>query len=58
MTPYLLAYRSRPSVPEGGFYVAERHDLLRKAGADWRLARRLVPLDRYMLFNGSLSTIL
>src|SRR5262252_1729161 len=29
-TSYLLAYRSRPSVPEGGFYVAERWDVLRR----------------------------
>lgn len=58
VTSYLLAYRSRPSVPEGGFYVAERHDVLRKAGADWRLARKLVRLDQYMLFDGSLSTLL
>ena len=58
VTSYLLAYRSRPSVPEGGFYVAERHDVLRKVGADWRLARRLVRLDQYMLFDGSLSTLL
>ena len=38
---YLLAYRSRPSVPEGGFYVAERQDLLRRSGSDWRLAQPL-----------------
>ena len=44
-TSYLLAYRSRPSVPEGGFYVAERHDVLREgwiglaSGATLRTAR-------------------
>src|SRR5215470_1493420 len=42
---YLLAYRSRPSVPEGGFYVAVRHDTLRRSDTDWRLARRNVQLD-------------
>jgi 3-phenylpropionate/cinnamic acid dioxygenase small subunit len=54
----LLAYRSRPSVPEGGFYVAERHDVLRKTGSDWRLARRSVRLDHVVLFDGALSTLL
>lgn len=58
VTSYLLAYRSRPSMPEGGFYIAERHDVLHRAGADWRLARRLVRLDQYVLFDGSLSTLL
>jgi 3-phenylpropionate/cinnamic acid dioxygenase small subunit len=57
-TSYLLAYRSRPSVPEGGFYVAERHDVLRKIGSDWRLARRSVRLDHIVLFDGALSTLL
>jgi 3-phenylpropionate/cinnamic acid dioxygenase small subunit len=57
-TSYLLAYRSRPSVPEGGFYVAERQDVLRQIGSDWRLARRLVRLDQFMLFDGALSSIL
>ena len=57
-TSYLLAYRSRPSAPEGGFYVAERQDLLRKSGSDWRLARRSVRLDNLMLIDGALSTLL
>ena len=55
---YLLAYRNRPSVPQGGFYVAQRHDTLRKGESGWRLARRLVQLDQTTLFDGSLSTIL
>jgi 3-phenylpropionate/cinnamic acid dioxygenase small subunit len=55
---YLLAYRSRPSLPEGGFYVAERRDLLRRTAAGWRLARRDVHLDQVMLFDGALSTLL
>lgn len=55
---YLLAFRNRPSAPEGGFYVAERRDVLRKVGTEWRLARRLVRLDQFVLFDGSLSTIL
>src|ERR671930_1882208 len=57
-TSYLLAYRSRSSVPECAFYVAERQDLLRKSGSDWRLARRCVRLDNLMLFDGALSTLL
>lgn len=57
-TSYLLAYRSRPSAPEGGFYVAERQDVLRKLGSDWRLARRTVRLDHIMIFDGALSTLL
>src|SRR5262245_51724357 len=55
---YLLAYRGRPSLPEGGFYVAKRRDLLRKTAAGWRLARRDVHLDQVMLFDGALSTLL
>jgi len=55
---YLLAYRSRPSVPEGGFYVAVRHDTLRRSGPDWQLARRNVQLDHIMLYDGALSTLL
>jgi 3-phenylpropionate/cinnamic acid dioxygenase small subunit len=55
---YLLAYRSRPSAPEGGFYVALRHDTLRQNNGDWRLARRNVHLDHIMIFDGALSTLL
>lgn len=55
---YLLAYRSRPSAPAGGFYVAVRNDTLRRSGADWRLARRTVHLDHIMLYDGSLSALL
>jgi 3-phenylpropionate/cinnamic acid dioxygenase small subunit len=55
---YLLAYRSRPSAPEGGFYVAVRHDILRRSGNDWRVARRNVQLDHIMIFDGALSTLL
>jgi 3-phenylpropionate/cinnamic acid dioxygenase small subunit len=55
---YLLAYRSRPSIPEGGFYVAQREDVLRKIGPNWRLARRAVRLDQIMIFDGALSTLL
>jgi phthalate 3,4-dioxygenase subunit beta len=55
---YLVAYRSRPGAPEGGFYVAGRHDTLRRSDAVWRLARRTVHLDHLMLFDGALSALL
>jgi 3-phenylpropionate/cinnamic acid dioxygenase small subunit len=55
---YLLAYRSRPSRPEGGFYVAVRYDTMRRSETDWRLARRNVHLDHTVLFDGALSTLL
>jgi 3-phenylpropionate/cinnamic acid dioxygenase small subunit len=55
---YLVAYRSRPGAPEGGFYVAVRHDTLRRSETDWRLARRTVHLDHLMLFDGALSALL
>jgi 3-phenylpropionate/trans-cinnamate dioxygenase beta subunit len=54
----LLAYHSRPDAP-GGFYVAERHDLLRYSDDDsWRLARRSVKLDHTVLSDGTLSILL
>ena len=55
---YLLAYRSRPSAPKGGFYVAVRYDTLRRNGSDWRLARRNVQLDHTTLYDGALSMLL
>ena len=58
VTSYLLAYRSRPSSPEGLFYVAVRNDTLRKSQSNWRIARRDVHLDQIMLFDGALSTLL
>jgi 3-phenylpropionate/cinnamic acid dioxygenase small subunit len=55
---YLLAFRSRPSAPEGRFYVAERRDVLRRLAGGWRLAKREVHLDHVMLLDGALSTLL
>jgi len=55
---YVLAYRARRNIPEGGFYIAERHDVVRRSEAGWRLARRLVRLDQSTLLDGALSTIL
>jgi 3-phenylpropionate/cinnamic acid dioxygenase small subunit len=55
---YLLAYRSRPHAPEGGFYIAVREDVLRRQVTQWRLARRTVRLDQTVLFDGALSALL
>jgi 3-phenylpropionate/cinnamic acid dioxygenase small subunit len=55
---YLLAYRSRSSIPEGGFYVAVRHDTLRRSASGWQLSSRSVHLDQTMIFDGALSTLL
>lgn len=55
---YLLAYRNRPSIPEGGFYVAVRHDTLRRGASGWQLSRRTAHLDQTMIFDGALSTLL
>jgi 3-phenylpropionate/cinnamic acid dioxygenase small subunit len=57
-TSYILAHRSRRNTPEGGFYIAERRDVLRRNGVEWRLARRLVRLDQATLLYGALSMIL
>jgi 3-phenylpropionate/cinnamic acid dioxygenase small subunit len=55
---YVLAYRSRPSIPEGGFYVAVRRDTLRRGSSGWQLSERSVHLDQTMIFDGALSTLL
>ena len=55
---YLLAYRSRSSIPEGGFYVAVRRDTLRRSASSWILSSRSVHLDQTMIFDGALSTLL
>lgn len=53
-----LAYRGRAGLLEGGFYVGERSDVLRRIDGSWRLARRLVRLDQTMVFDGALSVLL
>lgn len=54
----LLVYRSKTTLPEGGFYVGERRDLFRRdAGGELRLARRDVTLDHAVVFGGPVSTI-
>lgn len=54
----LLVYRSRVTAPEGGFYVGERRDLLRRTDGELRLAGRHVRLDQTILYDGSMSTLL
>jgi 3-phenylpropionate/cinnamic acid dioxygenase small subunit len=54
----LLVYRSRTTAPEGGFYVGQRHDVLRRAEDGLRIAARHVRLDQTVLRDGSLSTLL
>src|SRR4029077_5008411 len=54
----LLAYRNRPNLPEGSFYVAQRKDIVRKIDSKWRLASRCVRLDQTMIFDGAMSTLL
>jgi 3-phenylpropionate/cinnamic acid dioxygenase small subunit len=53
----LLVFRSRTNVPQGGFYVGERHDVLRRADGGLRLARRDVRLDQSTFFDGVVSLL-
>lgn len=53
----LLVYRNRPGVAEGGFYVGERSDLLRRIAGELRLARRLVHLDQSIIYGGPVSIL-
>ena len=58
VSSYIMAYRARGIVPQGGFYVGHRMDRLRPAGDSFRLAAREVHLDQAILFDGALTTIL
>ena len=54
----LLVYRSKTTLPEGGFYIGERRDLIRRGtGGELRLARREVRLDHALMFGGPISTL-
>ncbi len=55
---YVMAYRARGTIPQGGFYVGQRSDLMRIAADGLRLERREVLLDHAILFDGALTTIL
>lgn len=52
----VMVYRTRPELPQGGFYVGTRNDVLRRVNGEWRLARRSVRLDQVVLYGG-VSTI-
>lgn len=52
----VLVYRTRPELPQGGFYVGTRSDVLRGVNGEWRLARRIVRLDQVTIYGG-VSTI-
>jgi ethylbenzene dioxygenase subunit beta len=51
----VLVYRSRWDRPDYELLSAERRDLLRRVGGDWKLARRLVILDSSALPTHNLS---
>jgi 3-phenylpropionate/cinnamic acid dioxygenase small subunit len=53
----LLIYRNRMNIPNGGLYVGERHDLLRRMNGELRLAQRHVRLDQTILHDGAVSTL-
>lgn len=55
---YVMAFRARGSVPQGGFYVGQRTDIIRIVEGGLRLARREVLLDHAVLFDGALTTLL
>lgn len=54
----LLVWRSRGTIPEGGFYVGTRRDVLRRTDSGLALARREVRLDHTVLPDGALATLL
>jgi len=58
VSSYVMAYRARGNVPQGGFYVGERSDVIRVTSDGLRLAHREVILDQAILFDGALTTIL
>lgn len=57
VTSNLLLYRSRTNVPQGGFYVGVRHDVLRPVDGALRLARRDVRLDQSTFFDGVVALL-
>lgn len=58
VTTNLLVHRGRARPDEGGLYVGERHDLLRRTRGAMLIARRDVYLDHTVIRDGSLSTLL
>jgi 3-phenylpropionate/cinnamic acid dioxygenase small subunit len=56
VTCNVLVYRTTVDLPEGGFYSAQREDLIREVGGEFRLARRVVHLDQTVMF-GAISIL-
>ena len=55
-TSSILVFRSRPSIPQEGFYVGVRRDSLRKVDGRLRIVRRDVRLDQVLL-DGAVSIL-
>lgn len=53
----LLVYRNRETVPNGGLYVGQRRDVIRRRNGTIQLARRHFRLDQFMIFDGAVSPI-
>jgi phthalate 3,4-dioxygenase subunit beta len=53
-----LLFRSRGDVNEAALVSCGREDLLREAGGDWRLARRIIFLDESVLRMQNLAVFL
>ncbi len=58
VSSYVMAFRARGNIPQGGFYVGQRTDVIRITESGLRLALREVLLDQAILFDGALTTIL
>lgn len=46
VSSYFLVYRNRGNSPAAEIFSGERRDVLRKAAAEWSLARRTIYLDQ------------
>jgi 3-phenylpropionate/cinnamic acid dioxygenase small subunit len=53
-----LLFRSRGDVREGAFLSAGREDLLRRDGAQWKLARRTIAVDESVIRMQNLAVFL
>lgn len=58
VTANLLVHRGRARPDEGGLYVGERRDVLRRTRGAMLIARRDVYLDQTVIRDGSVSTLL
>jgi 3-phenylpropionate/cinnamic acid dioxygenase small subunit len=56
VSSHILVYRHRLETPEGGIYVGERHDTLRRVDGSLKIAARHVRLDQ-AAFSGSVSIL-